>query len=680
VKQFGILLAATTALVALSADAWAQQRAVTDGIEEITVTARQRSENLRDVPDSVRAFTAREIKDAGIVSIRKLSDLVPNLSVVDSQDSSLVAINIRGIGQVRNGEPPVAINIDGVLLSSPDQIKQPLYDIQQIEILKGPQGALYGRNAIGGAINIRTKQPSNELETTLEAGYANGNDRTLSFVSTGALVQDKVFFRLAGDFRAFDGVIPNETLHRKVDFAVDRNIRARFLVQASDALSFDIRAAYGKLRAGASYYIPLPDGQPNNTTIPVQADELGVSQRRLSDFALKADYKLAAGTITSTTAVNTITTRLREDLDWTPQPVLLVDHGRNASSISEDFRFTSNSDQPLRYMAGVYYLRTRPGVFTNLFLGPAKTGPVPLADTKDVNNAYAAFGQVNYDLLSNLELTLALRYDREDRRQTDLLANATQRSTSFDAFQPKVSLAWKFVPGSLAYLTYAEGFRSGGFNAPTPFFPLIFKAEQTRNIEVGFKTEQFERKLALDAAFFHTDFDNQQIFDFVQGIQGLTNIKKTELYGVDASATYRPLPGLEFSAGLGWTHSRIADFNGTSLYVGNHTPLAYTWSYNLAAQYTRPVGEVLLTGRVDYSRKSGLYWHIDNADKQAPVPLVNLHLTASYQNWEFGLFADNLFDHRYTEEFFAREFLGASNDIRWPGTPRRFGMTARVSF
>ncbi|HEY0940251.1 MAG TPA: TonB-dependent receptor [Steroidobacter sp.] len=672
----GMILGATSTWAAEQPDA------TSEVLEQIVVTARQRSEILIDVPETIRAISSQEIRSAGITSVEHLEALVPNFSVTTSQDAGLVMVNIRGIGQVRNGEPPMAFIIDGVQLSSPDQIKQPLFDLESIEVLKGPQGALYGRNAIGGALIINTRAPSEEFSSTIEAGYGNGNDRKLQAVASGPLFGDSLFFRVSGDWRDFDGLIPNVTLGTEADFAEDRNVRARIDYRPSDALSIELRGSYGDLYQGGNF-IPMVDGHPNDTSIPVQAGINGDSTRRLKDASLKFDYRAAGGTLTGVTSWSEVFVHMFEELGGgIPNPVLSAMQDRSSEAVSQDLRWSSDAEGRLRYTAGVYYLHNRRKIITDLYtLNSAlqRDTQIPIAYTRDINDAYAAYGQLNYDLTEALELTLALRYDQQDVEQIDLLHGSTHRKESYDALQPKVSLAYKITPDTLVYATYAEGFRSGGFNPPTALFPHVYESETTKNIEAGVKLERFDRRLRVDLAGYHTDDEHQATHRLLSGVQGITTIPQVELYGVDLSAMLRAAPGLDLIGGFGWNHGRIKDFDGTDLYVGNVAPLTYEYSYNIGVQHVLPLGAVTLTSRADYSSKRGLYWQVDNKDEQSPVDLLNVRISAAVADWEFTAYAENLLDERYIAEFCASEFCG-SRDLGWPSTPRRYGMTVRYSF
>lgn len=675
--------AAALAVVAHGGPVFAQETAAADQIEEITVTARSRSESVQKVPDAITAFSAAAIENRGIKQIADVITAIPNLSIAEGQNPGTVTMSVRGVSQVRNGEAPVAIVIDGVQLSSPNQITQELYDVERIEVLKGPQGALYGRNAIAGAINIVTRKPTNDFEGSVTAEYANGDDIKLRATASGPIVPDVLLFRASIGYQHFDGVLTNETLNRKVDFKREVNGRGRLLYTPTDRLTIDVRGSYADLRSGLSYYVPLPDGQPNNSSIPIQADVLGHGFRKLGDASLKIDYELGGGTLTGITGYSSVKEFLYEDLDWLPQSILELSQNLKVRSISQELRYTSDSSKRLRYIAGAYFLGTHRDLDTQLYInfGP---GPAPIAPTRErnKNRAWAGFGQLAFDLTPALELTAALRYDNDHRRQFDP-DSGIARAHSFDSWQPKVSARYTVSDALLFYATYAKGFRSGGFNAPTAAFPPIFKAEGTTNYELGFKSSLFGRRAQVNGAIFSTDFKNQQVFllDGGSGAQGVVNIDKVKIRGAEIDLTARPLPGFDLNAGAGFIDTDIRNFDGSGLYVGNRTPYVYRWSFNLGAQYQHRLSDDwLLRGRVDYSRKSSEYFHVDNADKQRPVELVDARLTLEHGRIELTAYVRNLFNEKYSVEFFAREFIGTAADIRWPNEPRRYGLQAKYSF
>jgi iron complex outermembrane receptor protein len=234
-----------------SATCWAQAVAEPEPeqpetqIEAITVTARSRAENIQKVPDAITAFSASAIESRGIEGIGDVIVAVPNLSIAEGQNPGTVTMSVRGVSQVRNGEAPVAIVIDGVQLSSPNQITQELFDIQRIEVLKGPQGALYGRNAIAGAINIVTKAPTDTFEGWVSGEIANGEEYKMRATLSGPIVPGILRFRASVGYSDFDGVLTNEYLDKKVDFRDEINGRVRLIYTPTERLTVDVRGSSG---------------------------------------------------------------------------------------------------------------------------------------------------------------------------------------------------------------------------------------------------------------------------------------------------------------------------------------------------------------------------------------------------------------------------------------------------
>jgi iron complex outermembrane receptor protein len=695
--------------------ATSQQSAASESEQQsgnvIIVTARGRDEQLQDVPDSIIALTADDILDQDIRQINDAINVLPNIAIVDSQDLGLSLINIRGIGQVRNGEPPVAFVVDGVQLTSADIFNQDLFDVQSIEILKGPQGALYGRNAIAGAFVIETQRPGNVFEGNIEARFANGPEVGVSGVLRGPIIEDVVQFSIAGSATMFDGLIDNVTVRQpapttegpgavgepvEVDNYDQANLRGRLIITPSDRLTIDARATYSYIEGGASYFISMPPGQPNNTDVPVQNDEIGFSDREHQEYSLKLDYEFDGFTVTSVTAHSKTDFFLHEDLDWTPDPILGLDQARFSRSWSEDLRLTSNDDGPLRWSFGGYYLDVYRTIDTILLVETPADGlldlPIPIARPTERNEAYALYGQINYDLTPDLELTLAGRYDWDDREQTDRLTNVVTEA-SFKAFQPKVSLAYNWTDDVMTYVSVGKGFRSGGFNAPGAIFPLIYDAETAWNYETGLKSSWLGGDLLVNAAAFYTQFENMQQFSFVQGLQGLFNVADVDIFGVELEVAAEPVNNLELFASVGILDSEVKDFEGriesapgvvlveAANVVGNQIPRMYGWSYRAGGQYTLPLTRSWeMTARVDYTGQGDNFWHLDNLDAEKDRHLVNASLGFNKDDLTITFYAENLFDHEYTEEFFAQEWLGLVSDIRWPGRPRRYGVRVRHEF
>lgn len=675
-----------------------------EGIGDIVVTARRQSESIRDIPDAIQAFGSDTLEQAGVTSVNDLSSLVSGFHIVEAQQPGVSMVNIRGIGQSRFSEPPIAVVIDGVQQVSPNQLTQDLFDIEQIEFLKGPQGALYGRNALGGAINIVTRKPRDYFEGSLQASYAEGDDYKIGgFISTP--IGEDVGLRVAASYRNRDGQIYNRTLDENVDYDETYTVRGSLLVRPTDRVEIDFSGSYLDQKGGAAYYATGPANSPRE---PVLANIMGLGTRKLGDASVK--FKLDTGDVTlqSVTAYSSVRSFISEDLDWLPADLLAATQDVRVNAMTQELRLSSsNPAARLRWVAGVYFLHLDQRIDTNLFLRPDITGlPDPVrADrlaTKDDNNAYAVFGQLVYAVTDRFEVTAALRYDIDDRRQTDYtpLYAATSGlpqvyDATFRSLQPKVSLAYKLDGGNLLYATAAKGFRSGGFNNNS-VVTRQFEQEELWNYELGFKTVLADRKLFVNGATFYTPITDRQVYGLdlrIGAAQFIANpIPKSHIIGAELEVTAVPVQGLNLSFGGTVLHTNIDEYD-TSVFAGTVTNGDYKgnrlnqvpeWSVNAAIQYTAELGNGgKLIPRFDISGSGGhYYWEIDNADRRDTVWLANARLTYRTDRFEVSAFATNLFNVEYDMEYVSPASSGhiAGLGLGARNMPRQIGVSTRINF
>src|SRR5690606_16333431 len=383
--------------------------------------------------------------------------LTPNVTLVETQNQGTSFITIRGISQARNSEPSVAVLIDDVLMSNPAQFTQELFDVQQIEVLKGAQGAVYGRNAIGGAIVITTREPGDELEGRARLGYDNGPGVTAQVMGSGPLGNtDTLKYHAALSYFDTAGYIENTFLNEAADPFRDTSFRGRLIWEPSDRLQTDARIYYSEADTQALYFTIDFAEDARNVGLPVRVNNRGMNERELGQLAFKVDYELAAGTLTSLTSFDTIEEILTGDQynmlpieeslffalfgdDWAQSQFLDVE------TLSQEVRFTSRADQRLRWIAGAYAIATdrfiSTGNIVDRGLGafpvyrtprgafPFDAASFPdsfqttfLADEQD-NFAWALFGEIAYDITDRTELSVAMRYDDDTREQTTLTPN-----------------------------------------------------------------------------------------------------------------------------------------------------------------------------------------------------------------------------------------------------------------
>ena len=254
-----VLGASASALGLLTASgAWAADAAPAAGdtaIQEVVVTARMRNESLQTVPVAVTAFNEKALADARVEGAADYLGLIPNVSVTESQSVGIAFITIRGISQVRNGESPVSVVVDGVQQVTSRQFNQNLFDVQQIEVLRGPQGALYGRDAIGGAIIITSKPPTNTYQGEGEASYGNGDDYLAQAAVSGPIVKDKLLFRVTGSYHSFGGLLSDTYLNKNVDYLEQYTVRGQLKWIINDRLTADLRLSADHVKGGANNFV-----------------------------------------------------------------------------------------------------------------------------------------------------------------------------------------------------------------------------------------------------------------------------------------------------------------------------------------------------------------------------------------------------------------------------------------
>jgi iron complex outermembrane receptor protein len=702
---------------------------------DIVVTGRFRNEQLNAIPEAVSVLTAAALEQNNVKTLKDVTLLLPNVGISESLNPASTFISVRGVNAVRNSDPAVAIVIDGVQITNSNQVSQGLVDIDQIEVLRGPQGALYGRNAIGGAIVISTRKPTNETEGKVELAIGNGQDYRADAVLSGALIKDKLLFRIAAGYHDFGGLIQNDFFHRPTDFATTYNAQGRLIFNASDDLIFDLKASYEHLRTGTFFYASAVDAQQRailhqaqNFNLKVLNNPISVDYRSLVDVSLKVDYRLGATKWTNIFGVSHTLDRygqpgegvgstLPGDTDFLPLAAFATSQTYDIRSFSYETRLKSDSAGPFQWLVGLYYLKvnrddTLP-VYVNsnfgLQYGNAATGQplqqgfnpalpltkVPGTDQARANTTYAGFANVDYKPVDQLTITAGIRYDIDKRRQTD--NNTGQvRQTEFRAAQPKLQLSYQATPDELLYATVSRGFRGGGFNSPITSFTRIYNAETLWNYEAGIKNSLFARKLQLNAAVFYADTRNNQQFQFdgATGSQVIFNIPKSHFWGIEADANWRtPVKGLGFTLSGGYIKSRIDAFDAKAAgfpaatitqlgpVVGNQLPIIYHWSVSSSANYTTPITEnVDFIGSVSLNIKGNQYFYIDNADKARTLHLVNAQLGVETSHWQFRVFAENLFNEAWYSAYESAIQTALPQDLAYPQARRKFGAAVRYKF
>ncbi|MFC3051886.1 TonB-dependent receptor [Kordiimonas pumila] len=551
-------------------------------MDEIIVTARGRAETLQSAPLSVSVLTKQTIEDARINQVDDFIGLTPGITISNAQDAGTNFITIRGLSQTRNGEPPVAVVVDGVLQVNSRSFDQMLFDVENIQVLRGPQGARYGRNATGGAIIINTVSPAKEFEGYVKGGLASGNEYNLQGSISGP-ISDTLSYRLSGSYINRDGVFNNYVLDEKVDYLEDVTVRGHLRWEPTDNFSADARVNIVRTHAGALNYTYQPAVSDPVTGLPsfdftiadadlverdFSANNLGVDDRDLDQFSLRLNYEADWGSISSVTSYDKITQSTGSDqFPYTAASSItfgdfpfydgIQSQFFDIEAFSQELRVTSPDDQRFRWMFGTYLLLTDRFVssatmldleegYVRLRSEPTSSDISPLssfiADDND-NTAYAFFFAFDYDIAENLEFSVAGRYDRDKRKQTVSAAQGNYtdgvlvspigapgavNKATFSKFQPKVSLRYLATDDLSFYASWGQGFRSGQFNqngvgvlaagAGVAGVSDLLNREITETSEIGFKAQMLDNRLSLNGAIYNTDITNAPYFVFIGAV------------------------------------------------------------------------------------------------------------------------------------------------------------------
>ena len=670
-----------------------------DTLDEIVVTAQKRPERLQDVPIQVDVFTAQSVADAGIKDTQDFIDYVPNMTFdrADTYRNSFVVV--RGLSQVTNADPPIAVVVDGVPQVDQKQFNMRLFDIDQIEVLKGPQGTLYGRDAIGGAVIINTRTPTNQLSGYADATAGNGESVDTTAGIAGPLGSDKVLFRLSGDYFHQGGLIPNSYLNDKSDFVhYDYTMRGRLTFLVSDAWTIDVRGQFGNFSGSTNQYSWIRPASPNTFVDPTNSFYPN-SSGGTDDAVVKVDGDLGFATLTWINGYDRITEVDRADLDFSnpvQDPTGFLGLGFQAGQgqdldeniSSEEIRLTSKSGTPLRWVAGASYQYLNKTLQTRAFIdidgNPDQIyDPALVIEDNNVRDKYrsaGAFGQIDYDLLSTLTVTAGMRYDHDAREQDDLVANKSSHAI-FLASQPKLVLSYKPTHDQTYYLTASSGYRPGGFNA-SPVVPT-YTSEFVRNFEAGFKTSFLAEQLVVNGAIFQeNDHGYQYYFVDVQTASQIDqNIDRAKIKGGELETQWHPISNWTLFGNFGYTDSRITQLAAYPQYVGNYTPYLTPWNAALGTEYRAPlVGELKWYGRVDgqlYGRK---YWQVDNMDVQNAKQYLNARLGIEAPHWGAYLWGRNITDTRAYSQYVSPALGIGVAGIGFLVEPATYGVELRASF
>ena len=676
--------------------------------EDIIVSARKRDERLQDVPLSVTVLSGQQLEAAQITSVRDLSQIAPSLVALGSgSGSNVTVLAIRGIGNNNaTTTPRVGLIIDDVPLASQISVNgSGLFDVDQVEVLRGPQTALYGLNAEGGLIVIRTRKPGNEFEGKVSAGLTDDGEYRGSLSASGAVIQDKLFAGFGVQYEQKDGFIFDPLLGRNIDQNKRISARARLVFKPVETIEMDL--IYSKTHVDADFgvaYIPF-DRELYNTTYGVNvpkygiaADAAGSSTSNSDEVSLKMSFDLGSVDLLSVTAYRKYEQNPAFDPDQTPDPflpffggVILGQQIVDQTAFTQELRLASKTDGPFIWTAGLFYFERNERARINLGLADGQFIPFGTEDDIKIKNT-SVFAQGTYKFSDALSITAGGRFEsvRERGIIVDILNGlvvpvikdtpiVTKYKDEFVSYKAEVD--FKPIDDVLLYASIARAWLPGGTGSGNPD-PTItnFAPEKSFNYEIGAKTQFLDRRITLNMALYQTDISQYQELianTFLQSY--VSNANKVRAKGFEVEVNARIIPTLTITGGIGYNDIRYRDFvDGEGVKTGNRIPIIPKYSASASVTW-EPVKNLSVVGA--WQSSGSFYEQNDALNALGKLPgydVFNASIGYDDDNYSVQLFVNNITGKRYIT--YANDLNGDGNFYGAPGQPRQFGITASYKF
>lgn len=691
-------LGAAPAVAQDSAATPATAEAEDDGV--IVVTARKRDETLADVPIAVTAIDGDTLTARGLNSVREAAVLSPGLNI-NSDGTGRAFVSIRGVGVtlVQSVQPGVGLFIDGIYQPNTAYLNNPLVDVERIEVLRGPQGTLYGKNTMGGAINVITRQPGNDFEVRANASYAGpDNSWMVSGSVSGPIVTDKVALRVAAAHRQQDGFLRNSVIGGDANPFNTDTINATLRVTPSDDFTLTVKGYYDWVDGVNTPYSRVTG--PKDYSRDVQFNTLNAVSYKYRGINVRAEGDLGGGSKLSVIGAYDMRNGFTPDGegDFGPANIVRTVARDSLRTMTLESRLDSEWSDQFSTLFGVFYSNEMVQAQARDTISLGAINIVRTTSAKNVADTYAAFGTVFWKPNLDWEIALGARYDHEDRVANGSVSGAivpTARIKSSE-WQPKLSVTRKWTPDLMTYVSVARGYRGGGFNAPTA--PTrTYRGDSAWTYEAGAKYAS--PGLNLSASVFYSDYKDYIGLNSIAPAAGgglVTvdlNTGDVESYGVELEAMVRPVRNWTLRGGLTWMHARITDgsayFDTTKRQLSSdRLTFQPDWTASFATDYRIETG-----GDTDLTLSAGLVGKgsrlAATLNETTPTILDSYWLTnasIAYRTGpiEVALFASNIFNTEYFESYIEKTTLQLANlpasDLGITGDRRRYGVRASLKF
>jgi len=696
IKTTLICLAATMAIIGAGL-VQAEDSAETK-LETVTVTANKIEEDITDVPQSITVIHDEVLKEKGIEDIPDVIREIPNMAF---EPGSVSNVNFRGLNtSIFTTNHPVVIYIDGVAYSNMIGFDASLNNVERIEVLRGPQGTLYGKDATGAVIKIVTREPENEWHGNIGAEYGSYNDIEGSFNVNGPIIQDKLYLGLNARYQQDDGWITNDyTGDDEANKGESQNLGAFLLYKPTDRFSAKITLSSDSYEEyGVSGYA-LPGGTDISEFDRDDAENSSYDKGIYNETdrlaqSLHLNYEFDLVTLTSTTTHRDLEAENEKDKDFMSDTASdgLITFGENdIETWSEELRLVSNNKKGVRWVAGVYFdtedNEKAPHGTQLAFSGSNYEANY---ESKTESETQALFGQTMIPFLDSFELTLGVRYQRIDKEMDldtywDLIGSnsgspiySLNADKTWEVFLPKVALSYRLNDNWNTYASVARGYMPGGFNN----FAMsgsekdnTFDPQQSTNYEIGFKGAFSRARLA--AAVFYMDIEDIHIFRHENEMYITGNADSAHSLGAELDLTYFLTNSLEINAAIGIIDSEYDDYDtGTIVYDGESITSTPSYMARIGTAYFHPNG---FYARGDITAHGEVLYYDSATEEFGEVDdyiVADVRIGYRFGGYDIYAYCNNLTD----EEYIASLSAMSSKTTAFYGDPRTFGVGIRYSF
>ena len=635
--------------------------AAQDG-QQLLVTATKTALPAVQVPAALSVLYGEDLEAQRVDEVAKLATLVPGMSFQPWGQSGTNLAVVRGVTGSGSGfNSSVLLSEDGVPLLAGQGFDNHFLDVERVEILRGPQSSLYGRNAEVGVINVVTRAPDNLPRGDLSGTYGSRGHQQLRGSVSGPLVEDTLYAAVAGEYNRQNGFIANDARGGKADDRERNN--ARIVVRWTPTEADDLRLRYSQQRyhdGGALW------GAASSRERRVSSGTDSWNHSLASVASLDYRHQLANGwTFRSISARSDIRDRIQQDSDFLPTDSLSMQRDNLFTTLSQEFRLQGDGDRH-HWLAGIYLDRD-----DNHYRFVQK---LPLMRSDLTNrlrgNSQALFGEWTQMLSGPWSLTLGGRVERSAIEIEP--TGGAKRSTQWHNVSPKIALQYQWQADLQTYASYSQGYRAGGYNLFSPASDYYgYNPEKVRSWELGIKGVSDDRRLRYSSAVYLMDIDDMQVQQVLQaGVVYINNAAKARSTGVELEADYALLPELRLQGSLGLNHTRFDQYqDGSQNYAGNRNTFAPDATANLGLRYEHPGGAY---GQLQWHGVSRSFLDASNTYRQPGYGVLDMTLGYQWRDLDVSLYADNLTNKEYD----AVGYLNGS--VRIYSSPREYGL--KVSY